>query len=153
MTSKLDFRHRDTPYNHVVGRSILIRVHFWLLLLKFAEQHPLLKPDVSFTDRFVDMQEERIDLSIRLGGSGQWPSSVGHQHLGDERLIFGASAKYLAKRGVPLSAAELADHDAVLHGKPTTQPACGRSSRTTAARRSYRVKAELLLGIAKPRLK
>lgn len=32
-------------------------------------------------------------------------------------LIFCASAKYLAKRGVPLSTAQLADHDAVLYGK------------------------------------
>ena len=35
------------------------------LLLQFARRHPRLQPRVTFTDRFVDLAEEGIDLAVR----------------------------------------------------------------------------------------
>jgi DNA-binding transcriptional LysR family regulator len=87
------------------------------LLLAFAERHAGIRPHVSFTDRFVDLVEEGIDVGIRIGGADQWPSSLGHRYLGVERLIFCASPAYLARRGMPETIDALFSHDAVTFGR------------------------------------
>lgn len=87
------------------------------LLLAFAEKHPGVRPHVSFSDRFVDLAEEGIDVAVRIGGSDSWPSALGHRYLGTERLIFCASPGYLARRGEPRSVDELFSHDVVAFGR------------------------------------
>jgi len=86
-------------------------------LLAFAEQYPQVTPHVSFTDRFVDLVEDGIDVVIRIGGSDTWPAALGYQYLGREQLVFCASPAYLARHGEPASLAELLGHDAVLYGR------------------------------------
>lgn len=107
------------------------RMRVWPLMLRFGQQHPHLRPHVSFTDRFVDLLDEGIDIAVRIGGPEHWTGSVGHRYLGSERLIFCASPDYLARRGarpgakrVPASPDELAQYDAVLYGRAdgTTSP-------------------------------
>ena len=87
------------------------------LLLAFAQQHPAVQPHVSFTDRFVDVVEEGIDVAVRIGGADAWHPSLGHRLLGVDRLIFCASPGYLAARGTPASIQELGQHDAVTYGR------------------------------------
>ena len=93
------------------------RLRVWPLLLRLMQQHPHLHPHVSFTDRFVDLLDEGIDLAVRIGGPDHWPAAIGHRYLGRERLIFCASPDYLAHRGAPASPDDLSQHDAVLYGK------------------------------------
>lgn len=93
------------------------RIHVLPLLLEFAERHPKLRPHVSFTDRFVDLIEEGIDLAVRIGGSSAWPSTLGHRYLGTERVIFCAAPVYLHRHGTPQSFDDLADHACILYGK------------------------------------
>lgn len=92
------------------------------LLLDFAQLHPAVRPQLSFTDRFVDVVDEGIDVAVRIGGPDTWPSNLGHRYLGTERLVFCASPSYLARKGVPLSANDLADHDAVSYGRADGTP-------------------------------
>ncbi|WP_397451810.1 LysR substrate-binding domain-containing protein [Pseudomonas sp. NA-150] len=87
------------------------------LILAFAAQHPKLRPNVSFTDRFVDLLEEGIDLAVRIGGQDIWPAAVGHRCLGQECLVFCAAPDYLARHGTPTTTEALADHASVLYGK------------------------------------
>jgi DNA-binding transcriptional LysR family regulator len=87
------------------------------LLLAFAEQHPGLRPHISFADRFVDLVEEGIDVGIRIGGTDAWPAVLGHRFLGTERLIFCAAPSYLTRRGTPESVDDLFTHDAVTYGR------------------------------------
>jgi DNA-binding transcriptional LysR family regulator len=93
------------------------RMRVWPLLLQFIGHHPNLRPYVSFTDRFVDLIDEGIDLAVRIGGPEHWPAALGHRYLGRERLIFCASPAYLAHRGKPASSDELAGHAAILYGR------------------------------------
>ena len=86
-------------------------------LMAFAGDHPAVQLHVSFSDRFVDIVDEGIDLAVRIGGADVWPASLGHRFLGHERLVFCASPAYLAQRGVPLAVADLAGHDAVGYGR------------------------------------
>lgn len=87
------------------------------LLVEFAAQHPGVQPHLSFTDRFVDLVEEGIDLGVRIGGPDAWPAALGHRYLGTERLVFCASPEYLARRGAPTGVDDLAAHDAVTYGR------------------------------------
>jgi DNA-binding transcriptional LysR family regulator len=93
------------------------RLHVLPLILKFAEQHPKLRPRVTFTDRFVDILEEGIDLAVRIGGAQVWPSGLAHRYLGTERVVFCASPAYLARHGTPQSFEDLAEHACILYGR------------------------------------
>lgn len=87
------------------------------LLIEFAALHPAVQPHLSFTDRFVDVVEEGIDLGVRIGGPDHWPAALGHRYLGTERLIFCAAPEYLSRRGTPADVDALAGHDAVTYGR------------------------------------
>jgi DNA-binding transcriptional LysR family regulator len=93
------------------------RVQVWPLLQQFVAQHPHLRPHVSFTDRFVDLVDEGIDMAVRIGDTAHWPASLGHRYLGNERLVFCAAPDYLARHGTPTSINDLVRHDAILYGK------------------------------------
>ncbi|CAB3931760.1 LysR family transcriptional regulator [Achromobacter insolitus] len=96
------------------------------LLLQFAQRHPQLRPQVSFTDRFVDLADEGIDVAVRIGGPQRWAPGLGHRYLGSERVVFCASPQYLARRGVPQTADDLMRHDAVAYGRADGEPASWR---------------------------
>lgn len=92
------------------------RIHVLPLILEFAEQHPKLRPHVSFTDRFVDLIEEGIDIAVRIGGPAAWPATLGHRYLGTERVIFCAAPLYLHRHGTPTTFEELSEHACILYG-------------------------------------
>ena len=96
------------------------------LLLQFVQRHPQLRPQVSFTDRFVDLTDEGIDVAVRIGGPQRWAPGLGHRYLGSERVVFCASPQYLARRGVPQTADDLMRHDAVAYGRADGEPASWR---------------------------
>ncbi|MBC3954845.1 LysR family transcriptional regulator [Pseudomonas triticifolii] len=93
------------------------RQHVLPLILAFTENHPRLRPRVTFTDRFVDILEEGVDLAVRIGGPQVWPAGLGHRYLGTERVIFCAAPAYLHRHGMPRTFDELADHACILFGR------------------------------------
>ncbi|RYF65108.1 MAG: LysR family transcriptional regulator, partial [Comamonadaceae bacterium] len=86
------------------------------VLLAFGKQFPAVRLHVSFTDRFVDVVEDGIDVAVRIGGPGTAPAGLRQRLLGTERLIFCASPDYLARQGTPDDTDALAAHDAVTYG-------------------------------------
>lgn len=93
------------------------RMHGMPSLLAYAERHPGVIPHVTFTDRFVDLVEDGVDVAVCIGGSDVWPAALGYRHLGNEELVFCASPGYLARHGEPASLDELLEHAAVLYGR------------------------------------
>ncbi len=53
------------------------RLHVLPLILELLHRYPLLQPDLSFADRFVDPVHEGIDILVRIGGSDAWPAAWG----------------------------------------------------------------------------
>ena len=92
------------------------------LVLQFAQQHPAVQTHVSFTDRFVDILDEGIDIAVRIGGADVWPASLGHTDLGREQLVFCAAPQYLQQRGTPLTPDDLAQHDVVMYRRAEGSP-------------------------------
>jgi DNA-binding transcriptional LysR family regulator len=86
-------------------------------LLAFAEKYQQVIPHVSFTDRFVDVVEDGLDVVVRIGGDDIWPAAVGYKYLGHDELIFCASPAYLLMHGEPTSINDLLGRSTVLYGK------------------------------------
>ena len=87
------------------------------LLNRFCHHYPDLQLNITFTDRFVDLIEEGIDIAVRIGGPGDYPASLGSHYLGSERLIFCAAPNYLQQHGTPLSAQALTDHRCIAYAR------------------------------------
>ncbi|MCS6601473.1 LysR substrate-binding domain-containing protein [Burkholderia pseudomallei] len=75
----------------------------WALpaLLDVAQRHPLLRLDLSFTDRRSDLVDEGIDRAVRIGDPGGGSASLACRGLGRWRSAPCASPAYLARRGRP----------------------------------------------------
>ncbi|KRC23424.1 LysR family transcriptional regulator [Acidovorax sp. Root217] len=116
------------------------------LLLQFVSQHAAVQPYVSFTDRFVDVVDDGIDVAVRIGGADTWPANLGHRFLGTERLVFCASPAYLGLRGVPESLDDLASHDAVAYGRADGSVSPWRVGGTNAPAERRMVESRLVVG-------
>lgn len=75
------------------------QLHVMPLLFEFMQAYPGVQPQVSFTDRFVDLVEDGIDVAVRIGGSDAWPAPIGYRFLGQERRIFCCAPGYLERVG------------------------------------------------------
>ncbi len=94
-----------------IGRLIVVPA-----LPAFLERHPGLEIDVGVTDRPVDLVQEGVDCVLRVGDLAD--ASLIARRLGDIAFINCASPAYLARRGVPVTPADLVDHDCVRYASP-----------------------------------
>jgi len=94
------------------------------LLNAFCQQHKEIELSLTFSDRFIDLFDERIDMAVRISASPDLPVSLGYRHIGRERMVFCASPDYLARNGTPASERELMKHPAVMYERNdgTTKP-------------------------------
>lgn len=82
----------------------------WLapLLPAFLAEHPLLRIEASFSDRFVDLVAEGFDIAVRIGVLRD--SSLVSRRIAGHRKLLCAAPPYLAARGTPKSPTDLARH-------------------------------------------
>ena len=101
------------------GRLVVLPV-----LTPLFQRYPRVQPVLSFTDRYVDVVDEGIDVAVRIGSPEAWPPSLGHRYLGREQKLFCAAPGYLAAHGMPRTIEELARHAAIMYRKAdgTTSP-------------------------------
>jgi DNA-binding transcriptional LysR family regulator len=92
------------------------RLHVLPIVNDFMSKWPDISVNVSFSDRFVDLIDEGVDLAIRLGGSDD--SRLMTRFLAPHRLVACASPTYLKKYGTPQTIEQLANHSclAFVHG-------------------------------------
>lgn len=78
----------------------------------FAALHPAIDLDLTLTDRFVDLVEDRYDLAIRIADLSD--STLVARRLADMRLIVCAAPDYLARHGEPRVPADLTRHQCIV---------------------------------------
>lgn len=78
------------------------------LLAEFLRRHPKVAVDLLLLDRAVDMIEEDIHLSLRVGHLPD--SQLVARKLADVQMIVCAAPSYLKRFGVPQSPADLSHH-------------------------------------------
>jgi DNA-binding transcriptional LysR family regulator len=86
--------------------------HILPILDVYLKQWPDLRADVWFTDRFVDLVEEGVDIAIRIGAPKD-DSQLLTRTVGWQQFATCASPSYLASRGIPQTPPELVEHDTI----------------------------------------
>ncbi|CAB3929389.1 HTH-type transcriptional regulator PgrR [Achromobacter insolitus] len=84
--------------------------HILPVLNAYVKKWPDIQADVWFTDRFVDLIEEGIDVAVRIGGIKD-DSRILSRTIGGQQFVTCASPDYLAQKGVPSNPADLRDHE------------------------------------------
>jgi DNA-binding transcriptional LysR family regulator len=80
-------------------------------LPKFREQYPSLAIDLRLGDQYSDIIEQGIDVAVRVGNLAD--SRLVSRPLGPHRIGAFASPHYLERKGIPVSAEDLASHECV----------------------------------------
>lgn len=88
-------------------------LHLAPLIQAFMKQHPDVRLELDFNDRQVDLMQEGFDLAIRIATLED--SSLIARRLAPIPHVVAASPAYLARRGTPHSAADLARHDCLAY--------------------------------------
>jgi DNA-binding transcriptional LysR family regulator len=88
------------------------------LLAPFRELHPAVDVELHLANRNVDLVAEGFDLAIRMGDLPD--SSLVARKLCDASLGVFAAPHYLARRGTPRLASELAEHAVIGFVRPST---------------------------------
>ncbi len=82
------------------------------LLAEFLRRHPSLSVDLLLVDRAVDLIEEDIHVSLRVGRLPD--SQLIVRRLTDLKMIVCASPSYLQRRGIPQRPGDLTAHDCLV---------------------------------------
>lgn len=90
------------------GRRVVVP-----LVLEFMRQHPQLRVELSFDDRYSDLVAQGIDVSVRMGKLAD--SSLGARYLGVNPWLLVAAPGYLRRQGTPRAPADLARHAALIY--------------------------------------
>ncbi|MBK6597351.1 MAG: LysR family transcriptional regulator [Proteobacteria bacterium] len=91
----------DVP--HSFGRYLLMPA-----LPAFNQRYPELALDISFSDRFVDLEAEGIDVALR-GGVGKRARLIARE-IAQSRRVTCAAPQYLARASTPSTPADLRAH-------------------------------------------
>jgi DNA-binding transcriptional LysR family regulator len=82
------------------------------LLPSFMRLHPKVELDVHFSEQFVDLIGEGVDVAVRIGTLRD--SRLVVRRLGHHKRILCASRAYLDKHGIPRNPGEIARHNCLL---------------------------------------
>ncbi|NBM55331.1 LysR family transcriptional regulator [Proteus sp. G2669] len=90
------------------GRKCIMPV-----LMTLMDKQPQLKMSISFSERYIDMHEESVDLVVRIGHLPDSSNVVARQ-LTTQKLVLCASPIYLQKHGIPKEIEALSDHRCIV---------------------------------------
>lgn len=90
------------------GRRVLVP-----LVMRFMQQNPLIRIDLGFDDRYVNLVEQGVDVAIRMGSLAD--STLGARYLGMNPWVMVASPDYLRAHAAPQEPGELADHESLIY--------------------------------------
>lgn len=106
-------RGTDIPIGdlRIACPTSLARTHVLPRVSAFLKTHPQMRLNLQVSDRFVDLIEDGIDVAIRIGALKD--GNLRARRIGIAERICVASPDYLRRRGVPLTPADLSQHDCV----------------------------------------
>ena len=78
-------------------------------IARYVRENPGMKVDLVLSENRLDLLTERMDIALRIGALAD--STMVQRALPPIPLILCAAPDYLARRGVPVTPIELAEHD------------------------------------------
>lgn len=97
----------------VFGRVLVLPI-----LARLTIRYPGLLLDVRFSDGFVDLVKEGVDVAVRIGVLPD--SSLIARQIATQDWILCASPEYLKRQGAPKTLEALEEHDAIVFRMPTS---------------------------------
>ena len=91
------------------------RLHLVPKLGTFLDAHPELRLELVMDDRMIDLVAENIDAALRLGTLPD--SALKARKLAQADRLVVATPGYLARRGAPITPADLLEHDGIIYGQ------------------------------------
>lgn len=91
----------------LIGRLLIAPI-----LAEFLRRYPSVSVDLQLVDRAVDLIEEDIHVSLRIGHLPD--SQLVTRKLADIQMVVCGAPSYLARRGVPQTPEELKEHDCLV---------------------------------------
>lgn len=82
------------------------------LVSAFLDENPIVSVDLSLSDRYVNLVEERFDLALRIGVFAE--SRLNGKRLASTQHIVCASPQYVKAHGVPERPSELIEHHCII---------------------------------------
>jgi DNA-binding transcriptional LysR family regulator len=95
------------------------RLKLMPLVQDFLAQHPGLKLDLRLNDGFIDLIEQGIDVSLRIGELPD--SSLVSRRIASMRRGIYASCSYVERHGEPSEPADLAMHNCLVYSELQTR--------------------------------
>jgi DNA-binding transcriptional LysR family regulator len=87
------------------------------LIADFIQQHPRIRIEAEYSNRFVDLIAEGFDAAVRLGTLPD--SRLVARKVAERRRMLCAAPNYIARQGAPTSPQELSNHACLIFtGKP-----------------------------------
>jgi DNA-binding transcriptional LysR family regulator len=91
------------------------------LLAKLSTDNPRLEIDAAYSDRRVDLLNERFDAAVRLGALKD--STLVSRRIAPIRIVVVASPAYLARHRAPVAPGNLSEHECLIYtGRPERSP-------------------------------
>lgn len=87
-------------------------------LKEFLDHYPDIKIDLIMADHFIDLVEEGVDLSIRIGNVQD--TSLVSQQIGITRRVTIGSVSYFEQAGEPQTPDDLIHHNCIVYTQLTT---------------------------------
>ena len=98
------------------------RLHILPHLGIFMAEHPNLAIDIILDDRNIDLMEEGIDVSLRMGNLSD--SNMTARHIArSPRIVVGTPA-YFSRAGIPRVPGDLSEHQAITYAKIAGDGVC-----------------------------
>ncbi len=112
------------------------RLHVLPVVTAFLDAYPDVNIRIALGDRVIDLQEEHVDLAVRIGNLPD--SSMVVSRVGAVSRVVCGSPGYFARRGTPKSPAALAEHDCITFEGLTSPDewkfGAGKSSQSVSVR-------------------
>ncbi len=90
------------------------RLHILPLIPDLLSMYPALKVDLVLSDFVRDMADDRIDLAIRVGTVNEVDAVA--RRVATTSLVCVGSRRYFDQYGVPMTPAELVNHNCLVYG-------------------------------------
>jgi DNA-binding transcriptional LysR family regulator len=78
-------------------------------------RHPKLEIDLKLDDRTIDLVEEGLDVALRMGELAD--SAMTARRIGRSPRLVIATPEYFARAGVPMTPADLSQHQAIIYSQ------------------------------------
>jgi DNA-binding transcriptional LysR family regulator len=108
-------RGENTPRGllRVACPTVLGRSRVLPLVKGLLDRYPEMELDLQISDRFIDLIEEGVDLTIRIGLLKD--SALNARRVGTAERVCIASSAYLARHGAPLVPEDLLHHECIVY--------------------------------------